>query len=160
LPKQRQVLFKSGAILRVFRTTQRIDLLFPHLVRRAGQGARILENRPLTPVENFRQGAGFESFSDRARLCVVAQESALTCAVMLDAIATPIEQADVNPDHFEQPFQERISPMMQHTFIKRHVRFERVRTQTMDLQNVVDITVRPGNSPVNIAQRFFPLLRA
>jgi hypothetical protein len=42
--------------------------------------------------------------------------------------------------------------MMEHVFVKRHVRFQGVGTQTVNLQNVVDMTVRPGNSPVKIAQ--------
>jgi len=72
---------------------------------------------------------------------------------MFDAITATVQQADVNANGFEQPFRQLVSAVVQRASVQRHVPFERVRPQTVNLQNIVDVAVWPGHAFVKLPQR-------
>lgn len=74
--------------------------------------------------------------------------------MVLEAAGAAIEQADVNSDCLEKPLREQVAAMVQYTILlQRHVRLERMWMQTVNLQDIVDVTVGAGDPLIAVAQR-------
>ena len=62
--------------------------------------------------------------------------------MMVHAIGTAIELADIDTQRLQEPFRYLIRRMMPHIFVDVHVPFHGMRAQRMGHHDVVDIVVR------------------
>ena len=84
----------------------------------------------------------FQGFADSQGASVIPEEPPHPLVVVLNAVVTTVQHADVKAESFQKPSRQGVVPVVQNGLVQGQVPLHRVGPQAVGHHDVIDVVVR------------------